>query len=53
MANDLYARHLEIDPRMTGKLLQKHPNFPKVEERGLILFPRAPVTYIVGYYRVK
>ncbi|CAE6972737.1 unnamed protein product [Symbiodinium sp. CCMP2592] len=29
LANDLYSRHLEIDPRMTGKLLQKHPNFPK------------------------
>lgn len=34
LANDLYARHKEIDPRMKGKLLQPHPNFPKVEERG-------------------
>ncbi|CAE7726154.1 Ogfr, partial [Symbiodinium necroappetens] len=29
LANDLFARHMEVDPRMTGKLLQPHPNFPK------------------------
>ena len=35
LANDLFARHMEVDPRMTGKLLQPHPNFPKVEETAL------------------
>ena len=38
LANDLYSRHLEIDPRMSGRLLQAHPNFPKVEDRGLGFF---------------
>ncbi|CAE7231181.1 FAM120B [Symbiodinium sp. CCMP2592] len=29
LANDLYARHKELDSRLTGKLLRPHPNFSK------------------------
>ena len=34
LANDLFGRHKEIDPRLTGKLLRPHPKIAKVEDRG-------------------
>ena len=34
LANDLYARHKELDPRMTGRLLQPHPKLPESGGEG-------------------
>ena len=49
LADDLYARHKEIDPRLTGKLLRAHPNFAKVEDRG----SRFHVAIKLGVYMLR